>query len=103
MRTNIYSAIRRYIEDYGILGHFFITFFLGIFYGIFFDYTVYNKKKNFLLIMYATFSFPIYEFSIEERVLQFLVPSGFLNNFIFMGVVYYFFIYRVTLKNNEIT
>ena len=51
--------------------------------------------------MYATFSFPIYEFSIEERVLQFLVPSGFLNNFIFMGVVYYFFIYRVTLKNNK--
>ena len=102
MRTNIYSAIRRYIEDYGILGHFFITFFLGMFYGIFFDYTVYDKKKNFLLIMYATLSFPIYEFSIEERVLQFLIPSGFLNNFIFIGVVYYFLVYRVTLKNKKI-
>lgn len=100
MRTNIYSAIRRYIEDYSILGHFLITFCLGIFYGIFFEYIAY-KRKDFLLIMYATLSFPVYEFPIEERFFQFLLPSGFINNFIFIGLVYYFFIYRINLKNNK--
>ncbi|MDY5795752.1 MAG: O-antigen polymerase [Fusobacterium gastrosuis] len=97
MRTNIYSAIRRYTEDYGMVGLYSITFFLGAFYGRFFDYVTY-KKKNFLLIMYSVFSFPIFEFPIEERFFMVLFPSGFINNFIFIGSLYYILIYRPSKK-----
>lgn len=100
MRTNIYSAIRRYIEDYGIGGFYSITFFLGAFYGIFFNYVTY-RRKDFLLIMYAVFSFPIFEFPIEERFFMVLFPSGFINNFIFIGILYYVLIYRPSKKQKR--
>lgn len=100
MRTNIFSAIRRYVEDYGMNGLYSITFFLGAFYGIFFDYVTY-KKKNFLLIMYTVYSFPVFEFPIEERFFMVLFPSGFINNFIFIGSLYYILIYRPSKKHKR--
>lgn len=94
MTTNIYSAIRRYYQDFGIEGLFLITFLLGIFYGIFFYCASYKKNNFFILILYATFCFPIFEFPIEERFFMSLFPQGFIYNFISLGIVYYFLVYR---------
>lgn len=92
--TNIYTAIRRYYEDFGIFGLNLITFLLGGFYGIFFHYSSYKKNNFFILILYASFCFPIFEFPIEERFFLMLFPTAFVYNFIFLGIVYYFLVYR---------
>lgn len=94
IRTNIYSAIIRYYDDFGIEGVLLITFLLGSFYGIFFYYASYKKKNFFILILYASFCFPVFEFPIEERFFMFLFPTGFLYNYISLGIVYYFLGYQ---------
>lgn len=92
--TNIYGAIRRYYEDFGIGGLFIIVFLLGIFYGVFFNFASYKKNNFFVLILYASFCFPIFEFPIEERFFMLLFPQGFIYNFIALGITYYFLIYK---------
>lgn len=99
--TNIYTAIRRYYEDFGIEGLFLITFLLGLFYGIFFYYASYKKNNFFILILYANFCFPIFEFPIEERFFMILFPTAFIYNFIFLGIVYYFLVYK-NIKKKEL-
>lgn len=98
IKTNIYSAMRRYFEDFGIEGLVLIVFLLGIFYGIFFYYASYKRNNFFILILYASFCYPIFEFPIEERFFMFLFPQGFINNTIVLGVIYYFLIYRKIRK-----
>lgn len=101
--TNIYSAIRRYYEDFGIYGLLLITFLLGNFYGIFFRHACYKKNNFLMLILYASFCFPIFEFSIEERFFMDLFPVGFTYNFISLGIVYYFLVYRkISIRKGEI-
>lgn len=100
--TNIYTAIRRYYEDFGIFGLNLITFLLGSFYGIFFDYSSYKKNNFFILILYASFCFPIFEFPIEERFFLMLFPTAFVYNLIFLGVLYYFLVYRNIKKKENI-
>ena len=92
--TNIYSAIRRYYEDFGIEGLLLITFLLGIFYGIFFYYASYKKNNFFVLILYAAFCYPIFMFPIDDLFFMSLFPNGFIYNFIALGITYYFLIYR---------
>ncbi|MGP4073830.1 O-antigen polymerase [Piscibacillus sp. B03] len=41
--VNIYTALRRYIQDFSVVGMVFIQFLLGSFYGAFYQYI---KKKN---------------------------------------------------------
>lgn len=94
IKTNICSAIRRYYEDFGIEGLILITFFLGVFYGIFFYYASYKKNNFFILILYATLCYPIFEFPIEERFLMTVFPTGFTYYFIALGTICYFLVYK---------
>lgn len=100
IETNIYSAVRRYYEDFGIEGLFFIVFLLGIFYGIFFHYASYKKNNFFILILYATLCFPVFEFPIEERFLMYIFPQGIIYNIFSLGIVYYFLVYRNIKRRN---
>lgn len=94
IKTNIYSAIKRYYEDFGVNGLFLITFLLGIFYGTFFHYASYKKNNFFILMLYAILCFPVFEFPIEERFFMLLFPQGIVYNIIAFGIVYYFLVYR---------
>lgn len=100
IETNIYTAIRRYYEDFGIFGLNIITLLLGSFYGIFFHYSSYKKNNFFILILYATLCYPIFEFPIEERIFLTLFPTGFIYNFITLTIVYYFLVHK-NIKKKE--
>jgi oligosaccharide repeat unit polymerase len=82
MGTNVYTAIRRYLEDYGYFGLYLIMMFLGFFYSLFF--LIAKKRNDFLLLLYAGVFFPIVELSIEER---FLTVGMTATNFFFMFVL----------------
>ncbi|MDD7409789.1 O-antigen polymerase [Fusobacterium gastrosuis] len=98
LTTNIYTGIRRYYQDFGFIGLTVMMYFLGAFYGIFFHIVCYAKKSRFKMILYATFCYPIFEFVIEERFFMTLFPTEMFYNMIFLGVVYYFYVYRISLK-----
>jgi hypothetical protein len=100
-RTNVYSAIRRYLEDFDYFGLYLLTFIFGMFYGIFFDKVVYNRKSYLLLIYYSSICYPIFMYPIDELFFRGTFPVVFINNFIFIGILYYILIYRPSKKQKR--
>lgn len=94
IKTNIYTPIRRYFEDFGLFGLYLITFIFGKFYGIFFYCASYKKNNFFILILYATFSYPLFMFSIDDVFFKGLFPMELIYDFIALGTIYYFFVYK---------
>lgn len=91
--TNIYTAIRRYMQDYSITGMYIIVFLLGAFYSTFFNIVKNSQKAGLLLIIYAVYCFPLFEFSIEERFLTSIVSMGTIYQLFFIIVLYYILIH----------
>ena len=65
--SNVYTALRRYIQDYGYAGMMFILYLLGALYGLAYLLMKNSKKNGLNIIFYATFFYPIVEIAIEER------------------------------------
>lgn len=91
--TNVYTSLRRYINDFGILGMFIIQFFKGVLYGSW----SYNLKKyknvGLFFILYSYFIYDIFMQSIEENFLrEFLTIAQ-----IFILVVFVF-VYNICIK-----
>lgn len=66
--TNVYTAISRYIKDFGYLGMMVIMFMLAIIYTFFYHKSI-NEKGHIITLLYATLSFPLFLSSIDERFL----------------------------------
>jgi len=73
--TNIYTAIRRYIADYYIVGMFIIVFILGFFYGYLKKWMLQNGQLV-SLIIYAMLIYPVIEFLFEERFFIGVLSAG---------------------------
>lgn len=67
--TNLYTALRRYIQDFGFIGMYIIQFILGLIYGYVFYKIKHNNLANKCLFLYGMFFYPIVEHAIEERAL----------------------------------
>lgn len=67
--SNIYTALRRYIQDYGIGGMLIIEMILGSFYGAIYEKLKSTKNTGGLLLFYGMIFYPIAEHPIEERFL----------------------------------
>lgn len=72
--TNIYTALYRYTHDYGVIFMFIIVFIIGFLYSKFF-YRVINKRNYVSIVLYSFLSYPIVEFSIEERLMSTLISA----------------------------
>lgn len=98
--TNIFTAIRRYLHDYGIYGTLVIFLAEGFLYGKLFTRL---KKKNdpFLsIILYAFVSYPIVEMSIEERFFSNFVTARSVFCIIYMCVLYKILIKSIVKSKN---
>ena len=100
--TNVYTAIRRYYEDFGIFGLNLITFLLGNFYGIFFHYSSYKINNLFSLVLYSSLCHPIFMFSIDDVFFTGLFPIAIVYDFIALGIIYYFLVYKNIKKKENI-
>ena len=89
-RGNLFTALRRYIEDYSLVGNFFIMLILGMISAYFFWYTFKRSDKPLLLILYSVYIYPVFELSIEERFLTSL-GSAPLYNYIAITVCFWIF------------
>ena len=65
--TTVYTALRRYIHDFGLIKMYVILFCLGFIYSIFFTYIRIEKDNFLMLLIYAFLSYPLVELAIEER------------------------------------
>lgn len=67
IETNIYTALRRYYQDFGYIGIGFIMFFLGYIYTRILKVNRSNYFSDIITIMSAYISYPIIFLPIEER------------------------------------
>lgn len=70
IHTNIYTAIRRYVHDYGYLGLIIIQFFMGFIYQYIFEKIKRKRRIGLPLIYFALIIYPIPFHFIEERVMN---------------------------------
>lgn len=103
IKGNVYTAFRRYIEDYTLLGNYIILLILGFIASYSYNY-VYKKRGSHLsLILYAMFIYPIFEISIEERVFMNLIGTSTIYNLIAVVVAYYIFLKQPFVVGKYIT
>lgn len=87
--TNIYTAFRRLIQDYGFLGAYIIMFFEGVFYG---GWGKRIKSKSYIgvsTIVFAYMFYPVIYIFIEEK---------FLINFTAIRLVYFLIYFNILYK-----
>lgn len=87
--TNIYTSLRRYINDFGLLGMNIIMFGIGVGYNIFLNIIKKSSRIGFLIILYGCFFYPIVEIAIEERVFMNIVSLSSVYQIIYMWIIYY--------------
>lgn len=84
--TNVYTALRRYINDYGFIGMYLIQFIKGVIFGSWSYSLRKNKRIGLSLILYGYFMYDIVLQSIEENFLRELFTTA----QIFILIVFYF-------------
>jgi oligosaccharide repeat unit polymerase len=94
VKTNIYTSLRRYIQDYTILGMILIQFILGLLYGSWFNWI---KRKNligFPLILFSKLFYPVLESVIEERFFNLVLTPGSVYDVIMLYIMYKVLIHK---------
>lgn len=94
--SNLYTANRRYLQDFGFFGMTIIQFLMGFFYGRFYYLVKKYRKTNFSLVLYSAICYPLIEFAIEER---------FFTNLLTFTNLYWLFIlwlsYHLIIEEKE--
>lgn len=72
--TNIYTPLRRYIQDYGFMGMIFICLLLGILYTAAF-HLIKCRGEGYALMVYTLFAWPLFTFGMEDNILARLFGS----------------------------
>lgn len=94
---NIYTAFRRYIQDFGFLGLFFIMFFLGLFYARLRIRAANDKTNGWKTIFFSLSMYPIVEIAIEERFfMDYVTVTTFIN------ILWMLIIYKIVTSNISI-
>ncbi len=83
--SNIYTAFRRYYQDFGLAGVIYMPLFLGMFYGYLEKKAKSDLNRRWNTIFYAYSIYPIIEIAIEER---FLVNFVSFSTFFEVSVLY---------------
>ena len=88
--TNIYTAFRRYIEDYGYIGCYCICFFIGLIYTFAFDIVIFFKNKHLPLMIYAALIFPLFVMPSEDYLFMYLIDTTPI--YIILGILITYFL-----------
>lgn len=97
--TNTYTALRRYIQDYGFVGCGIIMFLLGTLYQTLHNIIKYSQRRSFLLLAYGLFCYPFFLLCREERFLTSVVS---FNTLYLLLTAYIFYRSLLYLKRKEV-
>lgn len=84
---NVYTSLRRYINDYGYVGMYIIQFYLGCFWGLLY-YFMKKYSSILLIILFSILAHSLVMQGIDELFLSNYVSLGTLNLFIYMAISY---------------
>jgi len=101
VKTNIYTSLRRYLQDYTLFGMIIIQYFLGLFYGTWFNSIRYKMQYGFSLILFAKLFFPVVESVIEERFFNIVLTTGMFYDIAMLYIIYILLIKKNIRKNEE--
>lgn len=96
--TNVYTSLRRYIQDYGFTGMWIIVFILGVGYTTIYNLIKYQTQSIWLLIIYSMFSLPLFMFGHDDMFLTGIVTS---RNVYLMAILYFFCRILVYYNNSK--
>ena len=86
--TNVYTAIGRYICDFGYLGMMMVMWILGVLYTSLYSLVMSSKIRPLLIILYATYSFPLFLSSIDERFFLDIIGTSLIYTIIVSWILY---------------
>lgn len=98
--VNIYTPLRRYIQDFSYIGMIFIMFYIGFIYTSVLIYIRNKKYVGSLIVIFAMFFYVITEIAIEERFFMMVVSFHGLYKSLIVVLLFWFFIQR---RNIQIT
>jgi len=90
--TNVYTALRRYIHDYGYFGMVLVQFLIGLFFGVFYKLIKKRNKADLLIIIYAYVANALIMQSIDDSFLTVFLSVSQVFSIFFIVVCYKFFI-----------
>lgn len=92
-RSNIYTAIRRLIQDYGVSGMAIIFTVQGFFFSKWLNIIKYHRVKGFTILLFTMFMYIVVELAIDE---QFVVNLVSINTF--YKIIFTLIVYKVLIK-----
>lgn len=94
--SNVYSAMRSYVEDFGYLGVLLVPFVLGLFYQWLYCRAK-CRKYSYWWLLYALLIYPVIYFPILERLFRRL-HFGFVYELVWPSLLYYLLLIRPRRK-----
>lgn len=90
---NVYTAYRRWIQDFGIIGCVIMTAIVSWFYNWFYYKLLYHKIRNknvfnILLIIYSMFFYHLFLISIDCRIFDEIIPASIVQ-YMVLVISYY--------------
>lgn len=95
--TNVYTALGRYIHDYGYLGMILIQFFIGGFFGSYYKLIKSRNKNDVWVIIYAYIANALVMQSIDDSFLTVFLSVSQIFSILFILVCY-----KIFVKNKHI-
>lgn len=103
MIGNVYTAYRRWYQDFGIVGCAIILGIVCLFFNIYYlklKECRESNKYNLLLLLYSYLFYHLILISIDCRIFDEIIPAS-ISQFIVTLLIYYIFIYN-SFENNEL-
>jgi oligosaccharide repeat unit polymerase len=89
---NVYTAVRRLLQDYGWVGMYCFMFFFGLFYSAFFLFI--KNKQNCAVIVYAYMFYAVIMMPIDEQFFTTVFSLPFFERIFFVIILYELFVRR---------
>lgn len=86
-RGNVYTALRRYIQDFSYVGMLIIMFTQGLTYRAFLQKAM--RHTGVWLIFYAVFAYALFMMSIDDLFLSFLVGTSTIYKLVYIPLFFY--------------
>lgn len=86
--TNVYTALYRYIMDFGYLGCALVMMLLGFFYNFLYRKIYEYGMKNWMILLYSAIVFPIFLMGREERFFNEVLTFGNISFCVELVVLY---------------
>jgi oligosaccharide repeat unit polymerase len=89
-RGNVYTVIRRLLQDYGFFGLYLLLFFFGFFYAVFFEKI--KNTQTYSVLVYSILFYPVVMISIDEQFIVTIVSISTIYTLILLVLNYFLFI-----------